>query len=115
MYELSAMTRTSHQSAISKPPATAGPATAAITGLSSSSRVGPIGPRGGGAPADGTKVAIVRPSLAPGDDGLPPAPGRAPRLRASGDACKPGAAELAANPRARSAVMRVAERTEVPA
>lgn len=31
--------------------------------------------RGGGAPADGTKVAIVRPSLAPGDDGLPPAPG----------------------------------------
>ena len=28
---------------------------------------------------------------------------------------KPGAAEVAANPRARSAVMRVAERTEVPA
>ena len=27
---------------------------------------------------------------------------------------KPGAAEVAANPRARSAVMRVAERTEVP-
>jgi 16S rRNA (cytosine1402-N4)-methyltransferase len=28
---------------------------------------------------------------------------------------KPGDAEVAANPRARSAVMRVAERTEVPA
>jgi len=31
--------------------------------------------RGGGAPADGTKVVIVRPSVVPGDDGLPPAPG----------------------------------------
>src|SRR5882672_5449375 len=40
------MTRTSHHSASSKPPATAGPATAAITGLSSSRRVGPSGPRG---------------------------------------------------------------------
>jgi 16S rRNA (cytosine1402-N4)-methyltransferase len=28
---------------------------------------------------------------------------------------KPSAAEVAANPRSRSAVMRVAERTEVPA
>ena len=36
------------------------------------------------------------------------------RLRAL-DRIKPGAAEVAANPRARSAVMRVAERTEVPA
>ena len=34
------------------------------------------------------------------------------RLRAL-DRIKPGAAEVAANPRARSAVMRVAERTEV--
>jgi 16S rRNA (cytosine1402-N4)-methyltransferase len=37
---------------------------------------------------------------------LPP-----PRLRLVGRAQRPGAAELAANPRARSAVMRVAERT----
>jgi 16S rRNA (cytosine1402-N4)-methyltransferase len=36
------------------------------------------------------------------------------RLRAL-DRIKPGAAEVVANPRARSAVMRVAERTEVPA
>ena len=36
------------------------------------------------------------------------------RLKALGR-IKPGAAEVAANPRARSAVMRVAERTEVPA
>ena len=35
------------------------------------------------------------------------------RLKAL-DRIKPGAAEVAANPRARSAVMRVAERTEVP-
>lgn len=41
----------------------------------------------------------------------PPAP---LRLRALGR-IKPGAAEVAANPRARSAVLRVAERTEVPA
>jgi len=38
-----------------------------------------------------------------------------PRLRLIGKAVRPGAAEVAANPRARSAVMRVAERTEVPA
>jgi len=37
-----------------------------------------------------------------------------PRLRLIGKAVRPGAAEVAANPRARSAVMRVAERTEVP-
>ncbi|MCB1959748.1 MAG: 16S rRNA (cytosine(1402)-N(4))-methyltransferase RsmH [Rhodocyclaceae bacterium] len=36
----------------------------------------------------------------------------APRLRLVGKAVKPGADEVAANPRARSAVMRVAERTE---
>jgi 16S rRNA (cytosine1402-N4)-methyltransferase len=36
----------------------------------------------------------------------------APRLRLVGKAVRPGAAEVAANPRARSAVMRVAERTE---
>jgi 16S rRNA (cytosine1402-N4)-methyltransferase len=36
----------------------------------------------------------------------------APRLRLVGKAQRPGAAEVAGNPRARSAVMRVAERTE---
>jgi 16S rRNA (cytosine1402-N4)-methyltransferase len=39
------------------------------------------------------------------------APGR---LRLIGRAVRPGAAELARNPRARSAVLRVAERTEAP-
>lgn len=40
----SSATRRSHQSASSSPPATACPATAAITGLDSRIRVGPIGP-----------------------------------------------------------------------
>jgi 16S rRNA (cytosine1402-N4)-methyltransferase len=39
---------------------------------------------------------------------------KAMKLRAV-DRVKPGAAEIEANPRARSAVMRIAERTEVPA
>ena len=43
------MTRQSASSASSMPPATAGPSTAAITGLSNSIRLGPIGPRGAGA------------------------------------------------------------------
>jgi 16S rRNA (cytosine1402-N4)-methyltransferase len=38
----------------------------------------------------------------------------APRLRLLGKAQRPGGAEVAGNPRARSAVMRVAERTESP-
>ena len=37
-----------------------------------------------------------------------------PRMRLIGRAQRPGAAEVAANPRARSAVMRVAERTAAP-
>lgn len=43
------------------------------------------------------------------EDQLPPRP-----LRAIGRAIKPSAAEVAANPRARSAVLRVAERTACP-
>ena len=39
----------------------------------------------------------------------------APRLKLVGKAVRPGEVEVAANPRARSAVMRVAERTEAPA
>ncbi|MBD5802511.1 Ribosomal RNA small subunit methyltransferase H [Azoarcus sp. Aa7] len=38
-----------------------------------------------------------------------------PRLSLVGKALRPGVEEVAANPRSRSAVMRVAERTEVPA
>ncbi len=38
-----------------------------------------------------------------------------PRLRLVGRAVRPGAAEVAANPRARSAVMRIAERSEAAA
>ncbi len=45
---------------------------------------------------------------------LPPAPARPARLRAVGKA-RAGKAELAANPRARSAVLRVAERLEAAA
>jgi 16S rRNA (cytosine1402-N4)-methyltransferase len=46
-----------------------------------------------------------------GRRGLPPPTDvPAPRLRVLGDAQKPSAAEVAANPRARSAVLRVAER-----
>ncbi|NMM75927.1 16S rRNA (cytosine(1402)-N(4))-methyltransferase [Acidovorax sp. SRB_14] len=48
------------------------------------------------------------------DRRAPFAPPKAMRLRALAR-IKPSAAEVAANPRARSAVMRVAERTEVPA
>jgi 16S rRNA (cytosine1402-N4)-methyltransferase len=50
-------------------------------------------------------------TAAPGRRGLPPpADAPAPRLRALGDAVQPTAAEVAANPRSRSAVLRVAER-----
>ena len=48
------------------------------------------------------------------DRRAPFAPPKAMRLKAL-ERIKPSAAEVAANPRARSAVMRVAERTEVPA
>lgn len=50
-------------------------------------------------------------SAAPARRGLPPSPDALrPTLRVVADATRPGAAELAANPRARSAVLRVAER-----
>lgn len=44
---------------------------------------------------------------------LPVVPTFAPRLHAVGKAIRPGEDEIAHNPRARSAVLRVAERTEV--
>jgi 16S rRNA (cytosine1402-N4)-methyltransferase len=59
------------------------------------------------------KRFIARESRDEPDRRAPFAPLRALRLQALGRV-KPGAAELAANPRARSAVMRVAERTAVP-
>lgn len=60
------------------------------------------------------KTFILRESRDVPDRRVPMAPPRALKLRALARV-KPGAAEIAANPRARSAVMRVAERTEVPA
>jgi 16S rRNA (cytosine1402-N4)-methyltransferase len=48
------------------------------------------------------------------DRRAPFAPEKPHRLRSIGR-IKPSEAEVRANPRARSAVMRVAERTEVPA
>jgi 16S rRNA (cytosine1402-N4)-methyltransferase len=59
------------------------------------------------------KTFIARESRDEVDRRAPFAPPRALRLRAL-SRVKPSAAEIAANPRARSAVMRVAERTEVP-
>ena len=60
------------------------------------------------------KTFIVRESRETFDRRAPMAPPRALRLKALGR-IRAGEAELAANPRARSAVMRVAERTEVGA
>jgi 16S rRNA (cytosine1402-N4)-methyltransferase len=60
------------------------------------------------------KTFIARESRDVPDRRAPFAPARALRLRALGRV-KPSADEVAANPRARSAVMRVAERTAVPA
>jgi 16S rRNA (cytosine1402-N4)-methyltransferase len=57
------------------------------------------------------KTFIVRESRDVPDRRAPMAPPRVLRLRSLGRV-RAGAAELAANPRARSAVMRVAERTE---
>ncbi len=60
------------------------------------------------------KTFIVRESRDVPDRRAPMAPPKAMRLQALGRV-KPSATEVTANPRARSAVMRVAERTEVPA
>jgi 16S rRNA (cytosine1402-N4)-methyltransferase len=60
------------------------------------------------------KTFIARESRDEPDRRAPFAPPRALRLRALARV-KPSADEIAANPRARSAVMRVAERTEAPA
>ena len=60
------------------------------------------------------KTFIARESRDEFDRRAPMAAPRPLRLRALGRV-KPGEGELRANPRARSAVMRVAERTEVPA
>ncbi len=51
----------------------------------------------------------------PGNRRLPVAEAFVPTLRAVGDATKASSAELAANPRARSAVLRVAEKPEAAA
>ncbi len=58
------------------------------------------------------KTFIARESRDVVDRRAPMAPPKPMRLRAIAR-IKPGAAEIAANPRARSAVLRVAERTEV--
>jgi 16S rRNA (cytosine1402-N4)-methyltransferase len=50
----------------------------------------------------------------PGNRRLPEATGFVPTLRAIGDAGKADADELATNPRARSAVLRVAEKLPAP-
>jgi 16S rRNA (cytosine1402-N4)-methyltransferase len=60
------------------------------------------------------KTFIARESKSVFDRRAPFAPEVAMRLRSIGRV-KPGETELRANPRARSAVMRVAERTDVPA
>ena len=60
------------------------------------------------------KRFIVRESTSEPDRRAPFAPPKPTRLKAIAR-IKPSAAEVAANPRARSAVMRVAERTEVEA
>jgi 16S rRNA (cytosine1402-N4)-methyltransferase len=60
------------------------------------------------------KTFIARESRSEVDRRAPFAPERAHRLKALGRV-RPGPAEVQANPRSRSAIMRVAERTEVPA
>ncbi len=71
---VSSATRRSHHSASSSPPATACPATAAITGFDSRSRVGPIGPSPSGSVRLRRSVATAVRS-APAQN-VPPAPCR---------------------------------------
>ena len=60
------------------------------------------------------KRFIVRESTSEPDRRAPFAPPQPTRLKSIGR-IKPSAAEVQANPRARSAILRVAERTEVQA
>ena len=60
------------------------------------------------------RFIAARAKAPPGNRRLPEATGFVPTLRAVGAARKADAAELAANPRARSAVLRVAEKVSGP-
>src|SRR5262249_32332852 len=104
----SSTTRRSHQSASSRPPATAYPETAAITGLSRSRRVGPIAPSPSGATRFGSPAAMALRS-AP-EQNVPPAPQRtAPR--ASGSASKARKGPARASAAARSTALRTSGRS----
>jgi 16S rRNA (cytosine1402-N4)-methyltransferase len=58
---------------------------------------------------EGSRADTMPPGLAVRARDLPE-----PKLRTVGKARRPGAEEIARNPRARSAIMRVAERTSAP-
>src|SRR5215217_4133948 len=90
----SAATRRSHQRASSRPPPTAGPSTAASTGLDSRSQVAPIGPSPSPATRSGSPAAIALRS-APAQN-APPAP-------VSTATAAPGSRSKARNASARAA------------